>query len=84
MWFVRLFIFVIGIELVYMLVFQETTAFFRRGESYTLTLKFHPLRFILLFIGLVAFEVMLVRVHAAMGREMEDNNTGRKSRGKRR
>jgi hypothetical protein len=70
MWFVRFFIALIGLGIIYMVFTQETIPLSSRGRmSFSYNLWDDPVRFAVYFAVFCFFEWFLIKVHAGMMEE---------------
>jgi len=60
MWFIRLFVWAVGLALLYMLLTQQTPPMLVHGEQRVYSLVHHPIRFVLTFAMFAVFEWLLI------------------------
>ena len=80
-WFVRIFIVMVGLGIIYMVFTQETIPVYSRGHMlFKYSLWNEPVRFIVYFVAFSVFEWFLVRVHAVMTGEANRNSGKRREK----
>jgi hypothetical protein len=78
MWFIRLFVWAVGLALLYMLLTQQTPPMLVHGEQRVYSLVHHPIRFVLTFAMFAVFEWFLI-VTLRRG-ELEQERSGARQR----